>query len=154
MPAWSLSSANGFSTFEMFLAFLRVLSDWMDYGWANIWTSQKSHGIYSKGAQFNKWKMEVGWEITQPSHCSLQKLCVIELLEGKPGKFKRLKEQEEKNNSDRTKKIDLNTYAINMLNINGDKNLKISDWLHYFKFRSNIEITMLFQQKHANDIAI
>lgn len=34
--AYSWSSANGFSMFEMFLAFLRVFSaDWMDHVWAN-----------------------------------------------------------------------------------------------------------------------
>lgn len=73
--AYSSSSANGFPTFEMLLAFLRVFSvDWMDHGWANIWARQKSHGIYRKGAMFNKWKMGVSWEIMQPSHSSLQKL--------------------------------------------------------------------------------
>lgn len=43
-----------------------------------------------------------------------------------------------------------------MLNINGEKSRKISDRLHQFKFRSNVEITrkMQFQQKPTNDTAI
>lgn len=74
-PCLLLIFCKRFSHIWNVSGFLRVFSvDQMDHGWANVWARQKSHGIYGKGALFNKWEMGVSWETMQPSHSSLQEL--------------------------------------------------------------------------------